>query len=67
MSLFKWPFPSETFTQLQLISVGFLHAIWAQSLNSFLYVFFKTRFQNQSAVVNFVQSHVSFKLNIGFL
>lgn len=27
-------------------------------------MFFKNRFQNQSAAVNFLQSYVSFKLNI---
>lgn len=46
MALFKWPFPSETFTQLQMIAVGVVHAVWTQSLNSFLYVLLKPAFKN---------------------
>lgn len=45
MALFKWPFPSETFTQFQLISVGISHAVWAQSVNIFLYVLLKPAFK----------------------
>jgi len=45
MALFKCPFPSETFIQLQLISVGAVQAVWAQSLNNFLYMFLRLAFK----------------------
>lgn len=45
MALFKLPLSSETFTQLQLISVGAVHAVWVKFKQFSIHVL-KTNFQN---------------------